>query len=333
MVRRATLDRGAQPSGHTAAAGAAPGVPELAEPADGQTGKPWRGSGGRWLVWTFRFVVWAVLLIIGYRGVTAIVMPDKNSSGESGAPAAAPNQGFPVALAEAYALQFGSVYLNFSPADADERARQLATFLPSGASDQLGWNGAGSLQLQSEQVAGIKVADSQHAVVTLLARASGQLFELGVPVYAADGGLSISAEPALLPPPARVAQPEPPGKSSDPGAADALGSQLPAFFQAYASGDPVTLGRFLAPGATVTGLGGSVTYHSIAGLYVPPGGDSRTITVSVLWHVQAGASSDSPDVSTTPAGLEMTYQMQVIRQDGSWYVKSIGTSLQPLAQP
>jgi hypothetical protein len=333
MVRRATLDRSAQPSGHTAAAGAAPGVPELAEPADGQTGKPWRGSGGRWLVWTFRFVVWAVLLIIGYRGVTAIVMPDKNSSGSSGAPAAAPSQGFPVAMAEAYALQFGSVYLNFSPADADERARELATFLPSGASDQLGWNGAGSLQLQSEQVAGIKVADSQHAVVTLLARASGQLFELGVPVYAADGGLSISAEPALLPPPARVAQPEPPGKSSDPGAADALGRQLPAFFQAYASGDPVTLGRFLAPGATVTGLGGSVTYHSIAGIYVPPGGDSRTITVSVLWHVQAGASSDSPDVSTTPAGLEMTYQMQVIQQGGSWYVKSIGTSLQPLAQP
>jgi hypothetical protein len=265
--------------------------------------------------------------------VTAIVLPDKNQSGSSGAPAAAPSQGFPVALAEAYALQFGSVYLNFSPADADQRAKELAAFLPSGASDQLGWNGAGSLQLQSEQVAGIKVADSQHAVVTLLARASGQLFELGVPVYAADGGLSISAEPALLPPPARAAQPQPPNRSSDPNAAAALGGQLPAFFQAYASGDPVTLGRFLAPGATVTGLGGTVTYHSIAGIYVPPGGDSRTITVSVLWHVQAGASSDSPDVTNSPAGLEMTYQMQVIRQNGSWYVKSIGTSLQPLAQP
>jgi len=35
----------------------------------------------------------------------------------------------------------------------------------------------------------------------------------------------------------------------------ALGKQLPAFFEAYASGDPVTLGRFLAPGAKVTGLG------------------------------------------------------------------------------
>ena len=333
MGRRATLDRGAQPNEHTAGAGAAPGVPELAESADGQTGKPWRGSGGRWLVWTLRFVVWAVLLIIGYRGVTAIVMPDKNSSGSSGAPAADPNKGFPVAMAEAYALQFGSVYLNFSPADADQRAKELATFLPSGASDQLGWNGAGSLELQYEWGAGSKVSHSRQVVATLLSRPSGQMFEFGVPVYAANGGLSISAEPALLPPPARATTPEPPNQSSDPDAADALGRQLPAFFEAYASGDPVTLGRFLAPGATVTGLGGSVTYHSIAGIYVPPGGDSRTITVSVLWHVQAGASSDSPDVTNTTAGLEMTYQMQVIRQGGSWYVKSIGTSLQPLAQP
>jgi hypothetical protein len=333
MARRATLDRSAEPNGHTATAGSAPGAPELAESADRQTGKPWRGSGGRWLVWTFRIVVWAVLLIIGYRGVTAIVMPDKNSSGSSGAPAADPNQGFPVALAEAYALQFGQVYLNFSPADAGWRAKHLAVFLPTGASDQLGWNGAGSLLLSSEQIAGIKVTDSQHAVVTLLARASGQMFELGVPIYAADGGLSVSAEPALLPAPPKANTPQPPNKSSDPAAADALGRQLPAFFAAYASGDPVTLGRFLAPGATVTGLGGTVTYHSIAGIYVPPGGDSRTITVSVLWHVQAGASSDSADVSNAPAGLEMTYQMQVIKQGGSWYVKSIGTSLQPLAQP
>ena len=333
MARRATLDRSAEPNGHTATAGSAPGAPELAESADRQTGKPWRGSGGRWLVWTFRIVVWAVLLIIGYRGVTAIVMPDKNSSGSSGAPAADPNQGFPVALAEAYALQFGQVYLNFSPADAGWRAKHLAVFLPTGASDQLGWNGAGSLLLSSEQIAGIKVTDSQHAVVTLLARASGQMFELGVPIYAADGGLSVSAEPALLPAPPKANTPQPPNKSSDPAAADALGRQLPAFFAAYASGDPVTLGRFLAPGATVTGLGGTVTYHSIAGIYVPPGGDSRTVTVSVLWHVQAGASSDSSDVSNSPAGLEMTYQMQVIKQNGSWYVKSIGTSLQPLAQP
>src|SRR5262249_19786688 len=33
----------------------------------------WRGAGGRWLIWAFRAVLWAVLLLIGYRGVAAIV--------------------------------------------------------------------------------------------------------------------------------------------------------------------------------------------------------------------------------------------------------------------
>src|SRR5262245_14960491 len=32
-----------------------------------------RGAGGRWLVWVLRAVVWLVLLLIGYRGVDAIV--------------------------------------------------------------------------------------------------------------------------------------------------------------------------------------------------------------------------------------------------------------------
>ena len=303
------------------------------EPADGQTGKPWRGSGGRWLVWTFRVVVWAVLLIIGYRGVTAIVAPGKNDSGSSGAPAADPNKGFPVAMAEAYALQFGSVYLNFDPADSAWRAKHLAAFLPTGASDQLGWNGAGSLGLPvrggRRDQGGRLPARGGHPA------GPGQRpdVRLGVPVYAADGGLSVwpSLRCFRCPPrrPHRSRRTSPRTRMRLPRSA----SSCPPSSRCTPSGDPVTLGRFLAPGATVTGLGGSVTYHSIAGIYVPPGGDSRTITVSVLWHVQAGASSDSPDVTNTPAGLEMTYQMQVIRQGGSWYVKSIGTSLQPLAQP
>ncbi|MEP7025603.1 MAG: conjugal transfer protein, partial [Actinomycetota bacterium] len=202
------------------------------------------------MVWTFRAVLWAVLLIIGYRGVMAIVAPPKSSAPPSGT-AVTPSDGFPVSEAEAYALQFGSVYLNFSPATAQFRADELADFLPSGASAEFGWNGAGSMQLQSEQVASIAVTDSQHAVVKLLARVNGQLIELGVPVYAANGGMSVSAEPALLPPPGRVQAPAATGKSSDPAATSALDRQLPAFFRAYASGDPVTLSRFLAPGATV----------------------------------------------------------------------------------
>jgi conjugative transposon protein TcpC len=338
MVRRAILDRGAQPTAHAAGVEAAPGAPESAEETAERAAPHWRGSGGRWLVWASRAVLWAALLIIGYRGVTAIVTPQKQAAPAAAAPAAGTAHGFPVSLAEAYALQFGQVYLNFSPSTAGQRAKQLAAFLPAGSDAQLGWNGAGALRLQSEEVAGISVQDSRQAVVTLLVRAGGQLMELGVPVYAANGGLSVSAEPSLLPAPPRTVPPTAQSGPSDPSTAAALGRQLPAFFQAYASGDPVTLSRFLASGASITGLGGIVTYDAISGIQVPPGGSTRQITVSVIWHLagQAGTapkSAGTSSVTTAPAGLEVTYQMTVVQQGGSWYIASIGTSPLPVAAP
>lgn len=200
MVRRAILDRGAQSDDCDPAVEAAPGVPGSADQRAERSAPHWRGAGGRWFVWVVRAVAWAVLLVIGYRGVTAIVLPPKQAAPATGSAAADSAHGFPVPLAEAYAQQFAVVYLNFSPATSAERARQLAVFLPPGSDSQLGWNGQGSSQLQSEQVAGIKVQDSQHAIVTLLVRANGNLMELGVPVYAADGGLAVSAEPSLAGP-------------------------------------------------------------------------------------------------------------------------------------
>src|ERR1700761_6069732 len=127
----------------------------------GQPGRPgrrprrtWNGGGGRWYVWALRAVLWAVLLIIGYRGIMAIVLnetPASRSGSSSGTSSAgSASDSFPTALAQAYALQFGSVYLNFSTATAEQRSSQLATYVPSsisGADPQLGWNGSGSLQL------------------------------------------------------------------------------------------------------------------------------------------------------------------------------------------
>jgi hypothetical protein len=332
MVRRAILDRSAQSTAHVAGAEASPGAPDPARSTAERTGPRWRGGGSRWLIWASRAVLWAVLLVIGYRGVTAIVTTPKPApvSPAAGADAA---HGFPVSLGEAYAMQFGQVYLNFSPATAAQRASQLAVFLPSGSDAQLGWDGAGSLRLQSEQVAAISVQDSQHAMVTLLVRANGQLMELGVPVYSANGGLAISAEPSLLPPPAHVTPPQTQPAPSDPATSAVLSGQLPAFFRAYASGDPVTLGRFLAPGASVTGLGGAVTYGSITGIDVPPGGATRHITISVIWKFPGQAAQPPPRVAAAPAGVEMTYRMTVIQQNGSWDVAAIGPSSQTLAPP
>src|SRR5262249_38189328 len=36
-------------------------------------GGSWRGAGGRWLLWPLRVVLWTALLVIAFRGITAII--------------------------------------------------------------------------------------------------------------------------------------------------------------------------------------------------------------------------------------------------------------------
>jgi hypothetical protein len=323
MGRRSTVDR--SPQSDLYSADYVAGTGDLAQ-GGGQkdrTVSGWRGAGGRWLVWVFRVVVWLVLLLIGYRGVTAI-MAGETTSGAA-APTASPSNAFPSALAGAYALQFGQVYLNADPATANQRASELATFLPAGADSQLGWNGSGSLVLQSEQVADVAVKDANHAVVTLLARVNGNLMELGVPVYYTGGALAVSGEPAWLPAPAKAAVPTPTPPSSDTASQEELAKQLPAFFQAYASGDQATLGRFLAPGTTVTGLNGQLTFGSLAGVTVPAGGDTRHVIATVEWNVPGQVSSGTASPS---AQLEMSYALTIVNKGGTWYISAIGPSFQ-----
>jgi len=287
-------------------------------------GRSWSGSGGRWLLWPLRVVLWATLLIIAYRGVTAIVLHQAAAPPAGGAEPAGPGGQFPVTLAEAYATEFGQVYLNFSPATQAQREQELAAFVPSGvatANPDLGWNGTGQLRLQSEQVAGIAVQDPRHAVVTLLATVNGQLMELGVPVVASGGGVVVAGEPAWLPAPQQISLPSAPAShGSDPVARRELMAELPAFFQAYAGGGGAALSRFAVRGVSLTGLGGTVAFDSIAGLAVPPGGAIRQITVTVIWQLPGQASAGITK-------LEMAYRMSVVDlQSGKWYVNEISAA-------
>ena len=81
MVRRSTVDRSPQSAEH--GAGYETGTEHLEPGAVGRS-RPSRGPGaapgGRWLVWLFRGVAWAVLLLIGYRGVAAIVTGETQSA-------------------------------------------------------------------------------------------------------------------------------------------------------------------------------------------------------------------------------------------------------------
>ena len=292
-------------------------------------GGSWRGAGGRWLLWPLRVVLWTALAVVAFRGITAIISGSSPAPAGGTGPANATGE-FPVSLAEAYAAEFGRIYLGFSPQSLSQREQALASFVPpavSAVNPSLGWNGIGQLNLQSLQVAGIRVQDHKHAVVTLLALLNGQLMELGVPVAATGSGLVVSGEPAWLPAPLRISPPPAP-RGSDRVAQSQLMSELPAFFQAYANGDGRALNRFLAHGASVAGLGGAVTFDSIGALHVPPGGASRQITVTVIWQVpvteQPGSTSGNLGMASK---LEMTYGMSVVDlQSGKWYVKEIGAS-------
>ena len=289
----------------------------------------WQGAGGRWLLWPLRVVLWAALLVIAFRGLTAIVFNTASAPGVGGAePRSAVGGQFPASLAEAYAAEFGRVYLSFSPQNQGQREQALAAFVPASilaANPDLGWNGTGQVNLQAEQVAGITVQDPRHAVVTLLALVNGQLIQLGVPVAASGGGVVVSGEPAWLSAPPQISPPPAAPRSSDQVAQSQLMNELPAFFQAYANGDSATLNRFLVHGVSLTGLGGTVTFDSIGALVVPQGGATRQITVTVIWQLpEPPAASGNLGMASK---LEVTYGMSVVDlHSGKWYVKEIGAS-------
>jgi Conjugative transposon protein TcpC len=330
MVRRALLDRGDL---HQADDEALPLSRPLSARPDGGAAH-WRGAGGRWLVWVARAIVWAVILLIGYRGVLAIV-DGRTSDTAATPPAASDGALFSVTMAEAYALQFGDVYLNFSPASAAARSHELARFVSAGTDPQLGWNGSGTQRVVDEQVAGVVVTGSHSAVVTLLARLSGgRLVELGVPIYAAHGGMIVSGNPAFLHGPAKVTPPAA-SQPADQATETALAKQLPAFFAAFASGDRTTLARFIAPGAQISGLDGAVTFGAIDSVFAPAGGSRRQISVTVTWQLPvAPASPTGGTIGVAPASLQMTYRMTVVKQGSSWDVQSIGAStMAPIQGP
>ena len=301
----------------------------------------WWGAGGRWLVWLLRVVLWATLLVVAFRGVTAIAFtqspaPAGGETGAAGNAQSAASGQFPVTMAEAFAAEFGRVYLSVNPQNQGLREQALAAFVPASvaaASPNLGWNGTGQLNLQAEQVAGITVTDPQHAVVTLLAMVNGQLMELGVPIAVSGGGVVVSGEPAWLPAPPQAPLPAVAPGGSDQVARNQLMSELPAFFQAYANGDSAVLNKFLARGVSLAGLGGAVTFSSIGALHVPPGGATRQISVTVIWQLPGQPGSAAGNLGMA-SKLEMTYGMSVVDlHSGKWYVKEIGASTEAVGAP
>jgi Conjugative transposon protein TcpC len=278
----------------------------------------WGGAGGRWWVYVGRVILWAFLIVVLVNGIRA---PFQRFTTQTSTPTT-PTSGkpaFPQEQGSAYALSFADVYLNYDPATAADRQKQLAQFIAPGVDPQLGWDSTGKSVLRSAYVAGVAAQDVNRAIVTLLVQANGRLFQLAVPVYAKDGALAISGRPATLPPPPRAALPVA-NQDRDSALETELQEPLTGFFKAYATGDTQ---RYSDP--PVAGLGNAFAFSALKEIVAPPGAaTSRTVNATVIWQVPSGQAK------TTGGSLEQTYQLTMVKKDdNNWYVTDIRGSTLP----
>ncbi|MEV5568439.1 conjugal transfer protein [Spirillospora sp. NPDC052269] len=336
MARRSAVREGHQPAGVDGAGPSEHALGPADDPWEAVSGRRsrrgggaarggrWGGSGGRWWVWLGRALLWALIIVIVVNGVRAPFERFTAKSTPSGGGSGSSTHGFPTTAAEAFALQFTHVYLSYDPRNADARAQQLQAFVPQGASAQFGWNNVGQLQLTSAQVAGVDVRDADNAIVTVVAGAQGKWFRLAVPVYSKNGAMVVSARPALLPPPAKADLPATGVRDRDSALESELGSVMAAFFPAYAQSDQAALQRF-SDGPPIRGLANSVTFVQVREIIAPRGEvDARTVTVTVGWQMPAPGGAGGGE-------LDQTYDLDMVKKNGTWYVHDIRGTAQPNA--
>jgi hypothetical protein len=330
MARRSTVQHGPRIAGG----------PELSvHPETGYDDPPprrprrggWSGGGGRWLVWTGRIVLWALIVVIVVNGIRA---PFERFTGQNAAApntAVQPGHDFPTQQAMAFAAQFAGVYLNFSPEDAVSRSGKLAAFVAEGMDQQLGWDGNGKLGAVAIQPYDIEVTDANNAVVTVAFQSGPRRLHLSVPIYYSGGESGrrfvVSGWPAILPAPPPAQLPQVAEPETDEAATAELKPQLEGFFRNYASGNTAELQRYVTAGTSLPSFGGAFTFGELKDVVVPVGGATREIEAVVVWVVPGGAPTTDPDVTgeTGPADgrLQQAYRLTVEKQGDKWYVDDI----------
>lgn len=314
-----------------------PGSPHDPEfdraPAQGrgtQSRARWSGGGGRWLVWTGRAVLWALIVVIVVNGVRAPFERFTQRSGSGGASPVSPDTGFPITRATSFAGQFAAVYLNFEAVRSQERAARLAPYLPDGAEPQFGWDGLGRMAAGAVQPYGSEVVDEENIVVTVAFQSGSRRQLLSVPVFYDAGAdrFVVSGRPAILPAPAPADLPPVGAGERDDAAEAELRTPLADFFKAYAASDTVSLQRYAAAGVTLEGFGGAFTFVNLKDLAVPAGGGtSRDVTATVVWGVPSGAAPSASPSPSDPGDmggkLEQSYRLTVVKQGDKWFVKDI----------
>ena len=277
-----------------------------------------RLSGGGWEAWlrgALRALVVAVLLALLLLGVRDIARPFV--AGRQASPVtASPAAGYPRQAAEVFAVRFAMAYLTFDSAQPRARQQALAGYLEDDGNPSLGWDGSGRQTALQGLPSGVEVRDAHRALITVAVLVDGGRWEyLAVTVVADQGGLAVVGIPALVPAPGRASWQ--PGSDAADDVDSTLSSQLrpslTAFFRAYASGSQPELGYFVAPGATLTGLGDQVQLADLTDLEVEQGSATqRTAVAGVRWLDRRSGAS-----------LAQRYRLELVQVGGKWLVAEV----------
>src|SRR5690606_21183116 len=297
-----------------------------AAPQPGGGRRPRAGAGGRWWLWVGRAVLWAFIIGVIVNGVW-LPIRENFFLQSTQQPVGEDTVEFPETAAASLAVRFADAYLNADPEKASERAEALAQFVPEGRVTAFDLPGV-QLSATGIEVITVEVKDEHNALVRLAVNVNGEPMTLAVPVYAADSegtALVVSGRPALLAAPEKASLPDT-SFATDSEARAELEPILKGFFEAYAHNHE-HLDRYLEPGAEVTALPGDfLRFGKITDTKVPPAvpgatQDVRVAQVTVVWLIPDGSGGD------TTAELTQSYDVTVVGDDGSWYVRDIRGAL------
>ncbi|MGH7881782.1 MAG: conjugal transfer protein [Candidatus Dormibacteraceae bacterium] len=269
----------------------------------------------RLLLWGFRALVVAVLLLLLLLGVRDVIRQVLNSSNNSGTGGGAVQGGFPQAAAKIFAARFALAYATFDSDHPADHQNALRAYLASGADPMLGWDGQGKETASQALLSGIDVSSSSQATIRVAVGVNnGRWLYLAVPV-SSDGNnqLVISGSPALLSPPTLASAPAQNFPPDDPALAAQLNQPMSDFFTAYAASSPSQLNYYAVPGKSFEGLHGSVIFNALPDLHIAQdGGDQRQASAMVKWSDPASKAS-----------LTQNYHLTLQLVGGQWHVSSV----------
>lgn len=251
-----------------------------------------------------RVAIWVAIGLLLVRGAGAILAPEAQSAPRerAGAPAPSPAAG-------ALAVGFARAFLS------DPRPRALAPFLAEGAQVGGGGQSPGRPRVAQAEVSATHDLGGGRAVLTVACELrDARTLYLAVPISRSSAGeVAVQGAPWIVAAPstAGVAA-ERPRPIAGPGAsaiATLVEKFVPAYVSARAPGD---ISYLLAPGASVTPLGGSLELLSLRPAAQLGDGEGARRTV-----LAAGRFRDA-----SGAVYPLAYRLELIRRD-RWYVEGV----------